>query len=164
MGKKKIIIPVIAQEVVKKTIPSVAEWIEKIGNDVEGTLLYTIDSYDMDSATLALADMKIKENYLEELVQEYSLYGVEVKPKIRVGAVAEETAKEALESEALAILICTDNRRKIFNALQGNLIDQVIKRAPCPVVVLKPKLLKLTESGVMKISSGVKKLSAKEVN
>jgi len=55
---------------------------------------------------------------------------------IRTGAVADTIVKEAEAFEADLIVMATQGRNGFLDALRGSTTDQVVRRAPCPVLAV----------------------------
>lgn len=160
MADKNVVIAVTDAGVLSKALPSMVEWMKKLNGNVKATLLYVAEVNDLEAATPVLEEMRIKEAQLRELAEEFEQYGVEVKPKLKAGRVASEIVHEARKVGAFAILTSTNGRSGLSRVLAGSMIEEVIRRAPCPVVVFKPRLLKFTDKIALILSSKIKKLSA----
>lgn len=155
MDNKNIVIAVTDVEALSRTLSDIAEWIKKLGQRARVTLLYVADA-EVESAAPVLEDIKIKELRLSALAEKFEELGVEATLKLKVGAPAREIVGEAKESGAFAILASTDARA---GTIFGSATEEVIKRAPCPVIVFKPKLLKFTEKIALNLSSRIKRIA-----
>ncbi|WP_456475436.1 universal stress protein [Candidatus Pyrohabitans sp.] len=160
MADKNVVIAVTDVGVLNKTLPSMVEWMKKLSGNVRATLLYVAEVNDMEAATPVLEEMRIKEAQLRELAEEFEQHGVEARPKLKAGRVASEIVQEARKVGAFAILMSTNGRSGFSRVLAGSMIEEVIRRASCPVVVFKPRLLKFTDKIALILSSKIKKLSA----
>jgi nucleotide-binding universal stress UspA family protein len=160
MADKNVVIAVTDVGVLRKALPSMVEWTNKLTGNVKATLLYVAEVHDMEAATPVLEDMRIKKAQLRELAEEFAQHGIEAKIKLKAGRLAREIVREARETGAFAILMSTDGRAGLSRVLAASVIEEVIRRAPCPVVVFKPKLLRFTDKIALTLSSRIKKLSA----
>ncbi len=160
MTYKNVVIAVTDIRVLRKALPNMVEWMNKLTGDVKATLLYVAEVSDMEAATPVLEDMRIKEVQLRELAEEFAQHGIRAKFKLKAGSLSREIVREARETGAFAILMSTDGRAGLSRMLTASVIEEVIKRAPCPVVVFKPKLLRFTDKIALTLSSRIKKLSA----
>ena len=157
MTHKEILITAMDVDVLKRTIPEMVKWLRKLGGEISCSLVYVCDS-DMEAATPLMKDIEIKRHQLEELADEFAKYGFDVdSTRVVVGSPAEEIANVAKELNAYALLLSVSNRS--IPGSYRELVDRIIKKTPCPVVVFKPKLLKFTEKVSLILSSRFKKLS-----
>jgi nucleotide-binding universal stress UspA family protein len=147
---KKVVVPVTDIGMFRKTLPHMVEWMDKLSGAVEATLLYVADTRDVEAATPLLEDMRIKRAQLDELAEELERYGIRTKIKLKAGDAAKEIVKEA-KGGAFAILVSTDGRG-LSRILSAKAMEEVIRGAPCPVVVFKPRLLKFTDRLALSLS------------
>jgi nucleotide-binding universal stress UspA family protein len=67
--------------------------------------------------------------------------GVRVVSHLRLEAQAEEIAQIAADLEADVVVVGTHGRRGIARLLLGSVAEAVVRLAPCPVLVVRPKAL-----------------------
>jgi nucleotide-binding universal stress UspA family protein len=77
------------------------------------------------------------EKTLAEFV-ENRFSGVEVHGKVTCGDFAEEILRCAREEHADMIVMGTHGRRGVERLLLGSVVEQVLRRSPCPVVAVRP--------------------------
>jgi nucleotide-binding universal stress UspA family protein len=136
MTDKNVIIVITDIQILREVLPSIIEWMDKLTGDVKTILLHV------------KTDIKtniINETQLKELMKEFAQHGIRTKLKQRTGSLSKEIIREAREIGAFAILMSSDSRAGLSKALATTLIEELIRYAPCPVVVFKPKLLKFSE-------------------
>ncbi|NOZ58571.1 MAG: universal stress protein [Euryarchaeota archaeon] len=142
----------------KKILPEMVEWMRALGDRINATLLGVAEF--AEAATPVLEEMKLKRVLLEELASELERHGIAADIRIRTGELAKEVVEEAGRLGAFAILMTTGGRAGALRAGIST-VNQVIRRAPCPVVVFKPRLLKFTDRVALTLSSRIKRLTAK---
>ena len=70
------------------------------------------------------------------------LEGVRVMAHLRLEAPAQELAQIAVDLEADLIVVSTHGRNGIARLLLGSVAEAVVRLAPCPVFVVRPKALR----------------------
>ncbi|HYP76608.1 MAG TPA: universal stress protein [Polyangiaceae bacterium] len=70
-----------------------------------------------------------------------SLDSVSVRVHLRLDAPAQEIAQIAADLEADLVVVGTHGRRGIARFLLGSVAESVVRLAPCPVLVVRPKAL-----------------------
>ena len=96
----------------------------------------------IESVTLADATNRV-ERYAERRRQAFSgsLASVSVRAHLRLEAPAHEIAQLAADLEADLVVVGTEGRRGIARLLLGSVAEDVVRLAPCPVLVVRPKAL-----------------------
>jgi universal stress protein A len=79
---------------------------------------------------------------LTEIVSR-SLPDVTVESHVRVGSPAEEILRAARDNHADLIVIATHGRGGLSRVLFGSVTERVVRRAPCPVLTVRPEKAKL---------------------
>jgi nucleotide-binding universal stress UspA family protein len=94
------------------------------------------------SVTLAEAT-NIVERYVEQRLHAFRgpLDTVRVRAHLRLEAPAQELAQIAADLEADLVVVGTHGRRGIARLLLGSVAEAVMRIAPCPVFVVRPKAL-----------------------
>ncbi len=82
--------------------------------------------------------LQAREADLRDFVPEGSLEGMEVEYCIRKGKPGDEILRFAAENELQLIVIGTQGRSAIKEALMGSAARTVVNRAKCPVLVVHP--------------------------
>ena|SRR5579871_1148790 len=78
---------------------------------------------------------------LEALAWEVQQQGVKVHPTLKEGVPFREIPKAAKEMEADLIVLGTHGRTGLDRFLMGSVAEEVARRAPCPILLIKPKTL-----------------------
>lgn len=95
-------------------------------------------------ASVSLADATaLVERYVEERRQAFggSHAQVPVRAHLRLEAPAHEIAQIAADLEADLVVVGTHGRRGLARLLLGSVAEAVVRLAPCPVFVVRPKAL-----------------------
>lgn len=175
MEGKKIVIAANNTEDSKSVTRQVVDWMRELKGKADPTVLYVVDEPLIEKASLgddeyfdigtrrdAILEKAVKdgEAYLRELKEIYGREGIEVKTRLRLGNPAREIVREAREAGAYAIVIGTHNRSSVSKALLGSITNEVVRAAPCPVIVFTPKLIRLTDRVKQRVSMRVRKFDA----
>jgi nucleotide-binding universal stress UspA family protein len=158
MEDKNIIIGVTDLELTTKTLPNMVEWLRKLSGRLRVTLLYVEDACGTEAAIPVLEDIRAKDAELMKLAKEFEIYGIPARTRVKVGVPADEIIREARSKGAFAILMSALARSGISRVLFSSVVEDVIRRSPCPVVVFKPRLLRFTERIGVALSSRINKL------
>ena len=95
-------------------------------------------------ASVSQADATgLVQRYVEERRRAFrgSLDSVRVRAHLRLEAPAQEIAQIAADLEADLVVVGTHGRRGIARILLGSVAEAVVRLAPCPVLVVRPKAL-----------------------
>ncbi len=79
------------------------------------------------------------ERHLDALRKRRSVRFARAVTHVRVGSPAEQITELALELDADLVVVGTHGRRGIRRMLLGSVAEAVIRLAPCPVYVVRPK-------------------------
>lgn len=96
-----------------------------------------LSSVTLSDATSAL------ERYVEQRRSSFhgSLESVNIRCHLRLDAPATEVAQLAADLEADLVVVGTHGKRGIARLLLGSVAESVVRLAPCPVLVVRPKAL-----------------------
>jgi len=94
--------------------------------------------YEGDTVEATEKMLKEREKELREFLDQASLKGLEVEYVLRKGKPGAEIIRFAEESNMDLIVIGTQGRSPLTDALVGSAARMVIHRAPCPVLVVHP--------------------------
>jgi len=95
-------------------------------------------------ASVTLADATaLLERYVEERRRSLpgSLHSVQLRAHLRLEAPAHEVAQIAADLQADLVVVGTHGKRGIARLLLGSVAEAVVRLAPCPVLVVRPKAL-----------------------
>jgi universal stress protein family protein len=95
-------------------------------------------------ASVTLSDATdLVRRYVEQRREAFSgsLGSVSVRPHLRLEAPAHELAQIASDLEADLVVVGTHGRRGVARLLLGSVAEAVVRLAPCPVLVVRPKAL-----------------------
>ena len=98
----------------------------------------------VENSRVTLADATSSlEHYVEQRRSKFqgSLDSVRVRSHLRLDAPATEVAQIAADLEADLVVVGTHGRRGIARMLLGSVAESVVRLAPCPVLVVRPKAL-----------------------
>jgi nucleotide-binding universal stress UspA family protein len=84
--------------------------------------------------------------YLESKAASLRSPDLQVEPIVRIGSPAEEVLRIAKETRADLIVIATHGRAGIERWRLGSIADTVVRQAPCPVLVIGPRVEVALES------------------
>ncbi len=160
MGIKRILIVISNWNTFGNISHHLAAWIKGLTEPVAVTLLAVVDEGTVATASAfggyfdipreperqeIIAQKAIEERgrYLEELEALFRLEGVATEKKVRLGKLSEEVAQEAVEGKAYAIAVLADRRSRLFST---STVEEIIRSAPCPVIVFSPRLVRFSES------------------
>ncbi|HHT9152438.1 MAG TPA: universal stress protein [Candidatus Hypogeohydataceae bacterium YC40] len=108
-------------------------------------LMYVVDSrvldyggpvyetaYIPDSGTIARLEEKLKESVPREVRGE-----IQVETVVTIGIPVEEILKAARDKEVDIIVMGTHGRTGIAHAVMGSVAENVVRHAPCPVLIVR---------------------------
>lgn len=121
-----------------------------LGADLHLLHVYEIPLFVPSGETLTVrpevqrwfVDLKESESKrLEALGDEVRRRGVRVHPILKEGPPFREILKAAEEIPADLIVLGTHGRTGLAHVFLGSVAERVVRRAPCPVVTVRPKAL-----------------------
>ena len=80
---------------------------------------------------------------LDDLVHGAGDRGITFHPEVRIGVDFHEIIDYARLSKIDLIVMATHGRTGLAHALLGSVAEKVVRRAPCPVLTIKPPAMKL---------------------
>jgi len=139
----RIIIPVDLTDCSHIATDQGAFFAKLLGVDVS---LITIDDTKqfMVSALLEERSRQEKQTKLDEIKKIAESHGVRVSTEILSGAPCEEIIRHASEEDL--IVMATKGRKGLNRLVLGSVSEEVLRTAPCSVMVIKPRAENLTES------------------
>ena len=137
----RVIIPVDSSEASKIATEQGAFFAKLLNVDVALVSVNEAHQF-MVSTILENKLMKEKKIVLEETKKTAETRGVNVTTKLMQGKPAEEIAKYANEND---LIVMASHGKKGFNKFfLGSVSEEVLRRAPCSVMVIKPNTQKKT--------------------
>jgi len=141
---KKVVVPVDFSSNMNKVVDYGMSVADKLGAEV--LFLHVINDfqgYDMmlvhPSFIGMTKDLEQKaEERMANLVEDYKQRGNGVRGHVVVGDAADEIIDYAKLEQADMIIIGTHGVKGLEKILIGSTADQVVKKAPCPVLVFNP--------------------------
>lgn len=89
-----------------------------------------------------LVDVRIsKERELDHLIEDERVRGVPIHSVFVVGVAEKEIVEKAKRYRADLIVMSTHGRTGVSHFLLGSVAEQVVRKAPCPVLTLNPHVL-----------------------
>ncbi|MCS7088953.1 MAG: universal stress protein [Thermoflexales bacterium] len=77
--------------------------------------------------------------YLQQHEMRLRQAGIRASSAVLEGRVADAIVRHAREVGADVIVMCTHGRSGLQRVLLGSVAEQVVKRAPCPVMLIRPR-------------------------
>ncbi|MGD8413920.1 MAG: universal stress protein [Candidatus Latescibacterota bacterium] len=139
-----IVVPTDFSDHSLRALPYALGLAEKYGAELK--LLYVIEPalQVSDMAWVGVDDRALKDEHgsearkhMERIVQDQIPREVNAEPLVRHGDAVEEITGLADELEADLIVMATHGRGGLSHILMGSTAEQVIRKAPCPVLTLK---------------------------
>ncbi len=84
--------------------------------------------------------LEFAQEFAEKAVKEISQNGVEAEKRVEVGKPADVIVKTAEKEGVYAIVMGTHGWAEISRPVIGSVADRVIRRSPCPVVLVPTRL------------------------
>ena len=104
----------------------------------------TAGMYDVYSEAFNPVDLKAQlEKFLETALDRANAHtdakGLKARRFLRIGVPHEEIAALSQEEGADLIVMTTHGRKGLTHLLLGSVTEKVVRTAPCPVLVVRPK-------------------------
>ncbi len=142
---KNILFPVDFTSASEKVLPYVRYFVEKL--EAKLVVIFVVEKLskyanfyvphsaldNLEEEMIAAAEKKMA-HFVDEYMEDLS----DVETIVKRGEVAEEIVKTAEEKNIDLIIMGTHGRKGLEKILLGSVAQQVIKRAPCPVMTVNP--------------------------
>ncbi len=149
MHIKRILFPTDFSEHAKYAFRYALDIARRFGADVY--LVHVVHSFpEMRPYNVRqLIDLMVKnaETSLRELLKTRKDHEVILRPVVRVGVEDMEITGLAQEEQIDLIVMGTHGRTGLGHALLGSVAERVVRRAPCPVLTVKPPAVKKLKTG-----------------
>ncbi len=136
---KKILVPLDGSPLDESILPQVTE-LARV-HRAELVLLRVALAHGFPGADLTEAQVEAMleaEKYLEEVEQDLRGKGLRVSTAVRYGNAAGEILDHAAFAGIDLIAMSTRGRTGLARMVMGSVAEQVVRRAPCPVVTVRP--------------------------
>lgn len=148
---KKILVPTDNSENAREAFKYAADLAEKYDSTIN--VVHVIDTSHFDQVTKYASElyMQSPQRYEETVIKEKTKEtkdfikknlqndkGLKVEKIIRRGKPFVEIIKTAKEIEADLIVMGTHGKTGLANVLMGSVAEKVVRKAPCPVLRIKP--------------------------
>ncbi len=90
---------------------------------------------------------------LQALAQRVEQRGVEVKAHLFEGDTSTVILEQAMETQADLIVMGSHGHGLLLGALMGNVTADVLRKAPCPVLVIPASVLKVRQKAIREATS-----------
>jgi nucleotide-binding universal stress UspA family protein len=115
--------------------------------DLAHTLQATVALFEVVPPAL-LASMEegvLPDPIRDRFVSQLRSAGVDADRTVRYGHAAEKPVASALQLDATYVIVATHGRTGLARIALGSIAMRVVRLSPCPVVVVRPRQLALTE-------------------
>ncbi len=136
---KKILVPLDGSPLDESILPQVTELAR--AHSAELVLLRVALARGFPGADPTEAQVEAvreAEKYLEEVERDLRRDGLRVSTAVRYGNAAEEILDHAAFAGIDLIAMSTRGRTGLARMVMGSVTEQVVRRAPCPVVTVRP--------------------------
>jgi len=138
---KKILVPVDFSECSLKALQYAVAFARQFGAEL--SLLHVVEAYlpvpEMGAVDVALIQSQMREAAEKELEKLRQSLDAEVSPKavLRLGNPYLETIRAAKELDTDVIILSTHGRTGLAHVFMGSIAENVVRHAPCPVLVVR---------------------------
>lgn len=146
MSYSRILIPLDGSDLSEEAIDQAVPIAEAFGSELllVGVLDLTAGMYDVYSEAFNPVDLKAQlEKFLETALDRANTHlgakGLRAQRLLRIGVPHEEIAALSEEEGVDLIVMTTHGRKGLTHLLLGSVTEKVIRTAPCPVLVVRPK-------------------------
>ncbi|GAB4270342.1 MAG: universal stress protein [Deferrisomatales bacterium] len=146
MTLKTILIPLDGSDLSEQALDAALPLAEAFGAEILflGVIDLTAGMYDVYAEAFNPVDLKAQlESFLETALDRAKARaearGARARRFLRVGVPHDEIARLAEEEGADLVVMTTHGRKGLSHLLLGSVTEKVIRTAPCPVLVVRPK-------------------------
>jgi nucleotide-binding universal stress UspA family protein len=136
--RARILVPLALWPAGEAKLPVVEAQAQALGASV--VLLHVLSEREASadgSVTPAEAQAR---TYLDTIAARLRAAGVDARPLVRTGQVAQEVPAAARELGATLLVLGADARNGLARLLPGGHAEAIVRRAPCPVLLVRPAL------------------------
>jgi len=140
----RILVPTDFSQHSRKAVTYAKAFAEKFGAEI--ILLHVFQDlavFQPEAVAVAPTVQPVEEfltaarNSLARMIQENDLGKFKVQAEVREGAPADEIVRFAAEKNVDLIMVGTHGRGWLAHVLLGSVTDKVVRKAPCPVLVVR---------------------------
>lgn len=146
MTISKILVPLDGSDLAEQALEASVPLAQRFGAPVVlvGVLDLTAGMYDVYSEAFSPVDLRAQlETFLDAALvraqESLQQQGVTATKHLRVGVPHEEIVATAAEEGADLLVMTTHGRKGLSHVLLGSVTERVIRTAPCPVLVVRPR-------------------------
>ncbi len=146
MSYRKLLVPLDGSDLSAQALEDAAVLADAFGSEILliGAIDLTAGMYDVYSEAFSPVDLKAQlekflEGALDRAAEQLEGQGIRVRRFLRVGVPHDEIADLADEEGVDLIVMTTHGRKGITHLLLGSVAEKVIRTAPCPVLVVRPR-------------------------
>ncbi len=146
MSYRKIVVPLDGSELAEEAFREAVPLARAFGAELVlvGVLDLTAGMYDVYAEAFDPVDLraqleKFLRGALDRALEKVQAEGVKARTMLRVGIPHEEIAAVAEEEGADLVVMTTHGRKGLSHLLLGSVTEKVIRTAPCPVLVVRPR-------------------------
>ncbi len=146
MSYRKIVVPLDGSELAEEAFREAVPLARAFGAELVlvGVLDLTAGMYDVYAEAFDPVDLrtqleKFLTGALDRARERVEAEGVKARSVFRVGVPHEEIAAVAEEEGADLVVMTTHGRKGLSHLLLGSVTEKVIRTAPCPVLVVRPR-------------------------
>ena len=146
MSYRRIVVPLDGSEIAEEAFREAVPLARAFGAELVlvGVLDLTAGMYDVYAEAFDPVDLR---NQLEKFLvgaldrarEKVEAEGVKARSVFRVGVPYEEITAVAEEEGADLVVMTTHGRKGLSHLLLGSVTEKVIRTAPCPVLVVRPR-------------------------
>ena len=142
---KKILCPIDFSDASRAALETAADLARRFGASLTLFHAYPVPGYTFPDGSFVASSKMLEEladqarRHLEEWKSIAATLGVEgVEAVTAVGEPAHEIVTWAKEKGADLVVVGTHGRTGLTHALMGSVAERVVRRAPCPVLTVRP--------------------------
>ncbi len=130
---KRVVVPIDGSERSEEALPVAAELARRFGAEL---ILVTVEDREVLSSPVMVAEAQRKAVRALERARN-ALPGARIQNVVRVGFPGEEVVTAIAEARPDAVLMTTHGRTGLARVAFGSVAEEVIRRSPVPVIVLR---------------------------
>ncbi len=155
---ERILVPLDLNRLSEAKIPIAEAHAEAF--DAEVILLHVLPNERPSAETVSTHEAQAR-TYLDMIAARLHSEGIRARPLVRFGAPAETILKEIATQRADLVVLGSNVRHGLSRLLLGSVAEEIIAKAPCPVLLVRPNLATADRpSGVRSFSEDAGQIGA----